>query len=153
MYCSLTSGMYDAKLSTCIISFNSFKNVMKEILLLSKCLRNMLKFIQLDVAELTIYNLTQLFIKPMTLTMTLNWLLRTHFIPRITDPQRKNKQKDAKVHITANTEEGWLRNQSESRYLYSPYSLLLLFGGFQLSNIDFKLIYYRICTVCKYGLL
>lgn len=39
------------------------------------------------------------------LTMTLDYLLRTYFIPRITDFPRK-KQKDVNVHIAANTEEG-----------------------------------------------
>lgn len=65
--------------------------------------------------------LTQVFIKPMTLMMTLDYLLRRHFSSRITDSPRKNNQKDVKVHITANIEEGWLGNKSESIYLlYAP---------------------------------
>ena len=57
------------------------------------------------------------------LTMTLDYLLRTYFIPRITDFPRK-KQKDVNVHIAANTEEGQLRNTFESIcLLYSPYRI------------------------------
>lgn len=97
--------------------------------------------------------LTQLFVKHMTLTMTLNWLSRTHFIPRINDSQRKNKQKNVKVHITANTEEGQLRNKSENRFCYSPYNHFVIWWLPTFTyRLQLILIYYRIYTVCKCGL-
>ena len=66
------------------------------------------------------------------LTMTLDYLFRTYFIPRITDFPRKKKQtkKDVSVHIAANIEEGQLRNTFESIYLlYSPYRISRWLSG------------------------
>lgn len=66
----------------------------------------------------------------------------------------KNKQKDVKVQITANTEEEWLKNEYESRScLYLHYGLFcyLVASDFQ-TQLQLILIYQRIFTVCKCGL-
>lgn len=69
--------------------------------------------------------LTQHFIKPMTLTMTLNGLSGTHFISRITDSQRKKINKKISRYTSQPRLKDDLTSKSESNYCF--YSLFSLF--------------------------